>query len=176
MSQQSGVGWGRTARGGAVVGAVAVGTYALLFLGYAVARATSTLLLTPDIDGGLARTIAATGLSLAVPVAVLAALCALPAALVGAATALIIRVLLVRMPAIQAPAALGGGVCAAAGLALLALLSGWLGIAWTRGTAEALTFWVALPLVIYALAGALGASHLQYTLAPAARPPQGRAR
>jgi hypothetical protein len=164
MSQRTTVGWGRVASGGALVGLMTAGAYALAFLGYAITRATATLLLTSDIDGGLAGTAAVTALSLAVPVAVFTALCALPAAGLGALTALIIRALLTRMTTAQGQlwaALLGAGVCVAVSLVLLALLAGGMDLAWTSGTAEALTFWLVLPLVLYTLAGALGSSRLQ---------------
>lgn len=164
MSQRATTGWGRVARGGAVAGVMTAGVYALAFLGYAIARATATLLLTPRIDGGLAATIAETAMSLVVPVAVFAALCALPAAGLGAVTALLIRALLARVTAAQGQvraALLGGGVCAAMSLVFLALVDVGLGVTWSRGTAEALTFWIVLPLVLYTLAGALGSCRLQ---------------
>lgn len=161
------MGWGQTASRGAAVGVVSVGVYALAFLGYAVTRATARLLTTPDIDGGLAATIAATWLSLAVPVAVFAILCALPAALLGVVTALLMRGLLVRIPRTWGWARamlVGGGLCATISFTLLALLASQLGLAWTRGTGEAITFWLALPLVVYTLAGALAGGRLQRAL------------
>lgn len=168
MSQRATTGWGRVARGGAVAGVMTAGVYALVFLGYAIARATATLLLTPGIDGGLAGTVAATAMSLAVPVAVFAALCALPAAVLGAVTALLIRALLIRALLARLTAAqgqmwaalLGGGVCAAISLAFLALVDVGLDVTWSRGTAEALSFWLVLPLALYILAGALGSRRL----------------
>lgn len=164
MSQRATVGWGRVAGGGAMVGFVTAGVYALAFLVYAITRATATLLLTPSIDGGLAGTVAVTALSLAVPVAVFVAICALLAAGIGAVTALLLRALLTRVTAAQGrvrAALLGGGVCATISLVFLALLAGGLDVAWTRGTAEALTFWLMLPLTLYTLAGALGSCWLQ---------------
>jgi hypothetical protein len=147
-----------------VVGLTTAGVYALAFLGYAITRATATLLLTPDIDGGLAGTVAVTAVSLLVPVAVFTALCALPSMGLGALTALIIRSLLSRVTAAQGrerAALLGAAVCAAISFILLALLTSGLDISWTRGTDEALTFWLVLPLTLYTLAGALGSWWLQ---------------
>lgn len=164
MSQRTTMVWSRVARAGATVGLMIAGAYALAFLGYAITRATATLLLTPSIDGGLTGTIAVTALSLAVPVAVFATLCAPLAAGLGAATALLIRTLLARMPMVYGrlgAALLGVGMCVALGLVLIGMLARGLGLVWNSGTAEALTFWLVLPLVLYTLAGALGSSQLQ---------------
>jgi hypothetical protein len=138
MSQRATIGWGRVASGGAVVGLMTSGVYALAFLGYAITRATATLLLTPGIDGGLAGMVAV--------------------------TALLIRALLARLTPAQGwarAALLGSGVCAAISLIFLALLEVGLDVTWTRGTAEALTFWLVLPLALYTLVGALGSCRLQ---------------
>lgn len=156
-------GWGPTAAGGAMLGAVAASAYALAFLGYAALRATARLLVTPDIDAGLVATITATWVSLAVPVAVFAALCALPAAVVGSLTALLLRAVLRRVTVARGrvPAGLlSGSVCLVLGLALLALLARGLGLVWTSGTAETLIFWLVLPLALYTVIGALAGCRL----------------
>jgi hypothetical protein len=172
------LGWARTARRGASLAAGLVATYSLSFLGYAVARSTLRLVAIPELDGGLIATLLATWLSLAVPVAVFAVFCTLPATLLGAATALLVRALLVRSGAARgrvSAALLGGGVCLALSLVLIALLALGLGLVWSRGAAEALTFWLGLPLVLYIIAGALASYRLQPILAVAEEQPSGAA-
>jgi hypothetical protein len=148
--------WRQTAWYGAEAGAALALLYGMLFTFYAVARATSAILATPEIDGGLAATLAATWISLAVPALVVAIIAAVPAGVVGALTAIVLRGLVSRAGVASRPGqALAAGValCLGLSLALLALVMGGLGIVWVPATAEALTFWLLAPLVVYSIAG-----------------------
>jgi hypothetical protein len=162
------VGWGRTAWYGAEAGIALTLLYAVAFIGYALVRSTLNLLATPDLDGGLAGTLFATWISMAVPAFVLAATFACLAALLGALTALVLRVLLSDLNTLHRPRlaiATGIGVCLTISLVLLALLSQGLGVTWTSATAEALTFWLILPLVTLVLAGGLASWQVNRMLA-----------
>jgi hypothetical protein len=150
------ISWGRTAWYGAEAALALVFAYALAFLGYAGLRASITILATPDIDGGLAGTLLATWVSLALPSFVVAALFTFVAVPLGAATALAIRMLLVMLHIIHKPgqAALAGALlCLTVSLVLVGLLNRSLGVAWSPVSAESLTFWLLLPLLVYTVAG-----------------------
>jgi hypothetical protein len=162
------VGWGRTARYGAEAGIALALVYALAFIGYAVVRSTLTLLAPPAPDGTLAGTLIATWTSLAVPAFVLAAMCSILAAVIGALTALVLRALVSRVNpthASQRAIGLGVAVCLTVSLALLVLLYEGLGVRWTPATAATLTFWLLVPLVIYVVAGAMASWHINRKLA-----------
>src|SRR6476659_1038113 len=88
------LGWGRTAWYGAEACVTLAFVYTLVFIGYAIVRATLAILATPDIDAGLASTLIATWAGLALPALVCAALASIPVALIGALTALAVRALL----------------------------------------------------------------------------------
>lgn len=161
------VGWARTAWYGAELGIALAFVYALAFVAYAVARASVSILASGDLAGGLAETLLATWLSLAVASAAVAAICALPAALLGAATALTIRALLPPIATRGPNGAVALGVLVCLGFSLaLALLIGGLGVRWTPANAGALTFWLALPLAIYCAAGGLASRQLARMLSP----------
>jgi hypothetical protein len=160
------VSWARAIWYGAELGVALTCVYTVAFIGYAVVRSTVMILATPGPDAGLAGTLASTWLSLALAATEVALLCALPAALLGAATALVIRALLTLADAVSSPAragALGAAVCLGFSLALVALVSGGLGVAWTPTSAEALTFWLVLPLLIYVVAGGVVSRQLVQT-------------
>jgi hypothetical protein len=148
--------WGRTAWYGAEACVALAFVYTLVFIGYAIVRATFAILATPEIDAGLAATLIATWAGLALPALVVAALAAIPAALIGALTALAIRALLALgdvTPTPRRAGASGLAVCLVVSLALLALLTQAMGVTWTPATAATLTFWLVAPLVLYVIAG-----------------------
>jgi hypothetical protein len=150
------LGWGRTAWYGAEACVTLAFVYTLVFIGYAIVRATLAILATPDVDAGLAATLIATWAGLALPALVIAVLAAIPAALIGALTALAVRALLALGSAIPTPrraVASGLAVCLGVSLALLALVMQGMGVTWTPATASALTFWLVAPLVLYVIAG-----------------------
>ena len=150
------VGWGRTAWYGAEAGIALALLYALAFIGYAVVRSTLMLLATPNPDGGLAGTLIATWISMAVPAFVLAAIVGILAAALGVLTALVLRALLSHGNPTHAPQraiVIGVGVCLTISLMLLVLLTQGLGVTWMPATAAALIFWLVMPLVIYVVAG-----------------------
>ena len=155
-TQTARLGWGRTAWYGAEACVTLAFLYTLVFIGYAIVRATLAILATPDIDAGLAATLIASWAGLALPALVCAALAAIPAALIGALTALAIRALLALGDATPSPrraVASGLAVCLVVSLALLALLTRAMGVTWTPATAAALTFWLVTPLMLYVIAG-----------------------
>jgi hypothetical protein len=169
--------WARTAWYGAELGVALACLYTLAFIAYAVVRTAFKILTTPEVAGGLAGTVLATWVSLALASIVIAALLVVPVALLGAATALGIRALLAPAGALGRPAraaALGALVCLGISLALVALLAGGLGVAWTPASAATLTFWVVLPLLIYVLAGALASRRLAQLLPARAPQPGGK--
>src|SRR5690349_587656 len=88
------VSWPRAAAYGAEAGLALALLYALAFIGYAVVRSTANILATPDPDAGLAATLLATWVSLALPALTLGAIFGVLAALIGALTALAFRALL----------------------------------------------------------------------------------
>jgi hypothetical protein len=150
------LGWGRTAWYGAEACVALAFLYTLVFIGYAIVRATLAILTTPDIDAGLAGTLIATWAGLALPALVIAALAAIPAALIGALSALAVRALLALGSATPTPrraVASGLAVCLVVSLALLALVMQGMGVTWTPATAATLTFWLVAPLVLYSIAG-----------------------
>jgi hypothetical protein len=149
-------GWGRTAWYGAEACVALAFLYTLVFIAYAIMRATLAIMATPDIDAGLAGTLIATWVGLALPALVIAALAVIPVALIGALTALAIRALFALGGAIPPPRrAVAGGiaVCFAISIALLALLWQGMGVTWAPATAATLTFWLLVPLVLYCIAG-----------------------
>lgn len=163
------IGWGQTAWYGAEVGVALVSVYALAFISYAARRSGLALLATPDADGGLLRTIIATWLALAAPALAIALILALPAAAMGALTALLLRVILMQIistAASRSAVAAGAGVCLLLSLGLVALVAGGLSVDWTPATAATLTFWLVLPLALYVAAGALASWYAQRALAP----------
>jgi hypothetical protein len=150
------IGWGRTAWYGAEAGLALAFLYALAFIGYAIVRSTLNLLAAPNRDGGLAGTLVATWIALALPAFVVAALAGILAAIIGALTALALRALLSRMNAAHTPRraiAIGVGVCLTVSLTLLVVLTQGLGLTWTPVVAMTLTFWLVLPLATYVVAG-----------------------
>ena len=152
------IGWGRSAWYGAEAGLALAFLYALAFIAYAITRSTLNILATPDIDGGLAGTLIATSVALALPALVLAALASLLAALLGALTALVLRALLsaaIRAQRAWRAVAIGVALCLAVSLTLLAVLQQGLGLAWSPVVAATLTFWLILPLGTYVVAGGL---------------------
>ena len=155
-------GWRRTAWYGAEVGVGLSFLYALAFITYAVVRSTSVLLGTPNLDGGLAGTLIATWAALALPALMITALAGILAAVIGALTALAIRALMSFGTARPTPRRAAGrslAVCLVICLALLLLLTQGLGVAWTPATAETLTFWLVVPLMIYIVAGVVVSWH-----------------
>jgi hypothetical protein len=155
-------GWGRTAWYGAEIGVGLSFLYALAFIAYAVVRSTSVLLGTPNPDGGLAGTLIATWATLALPALMIAALAGILAAAIGALTALAVRMLASFGTARPTPRRAAGSslaVCLVVCLALLLLLTQGLGLVWTPATAETLTFWLVLPLIIYIIAGGVVGWH-----------------
>lgn len=147
---------GRVALRGAGVAILAVAVYTLAFLGYAVVRSSATLLATVNEDAGLLATLAAVWVSLSVPALTIALLMCLLAAPLGAVSALAIWAASSAWNQQRAPGralAIGAATCAALSALLVGLLVLGLGLAWTPTSAEALTFWLALPLLVYMIAG-----------------------
>jgi hypothetical protein len=152
------IGWGRSAWYGAEAGIALSFLYALAFIGYAVVRSTLNLLAIPKPDGGLAATLIATWLTLAVAAFVLAALVGILAALIGALTALALRALLSNVDAAQTPRGaivIAVALCLSISVTLLVLLNQGLDVALTPATDPMLTFWLVVPLVIYVVAGGI---------------------
>jgi hypothetical protein len=150
------IGWGRTAWYGAEAGIALAFLYALAFIGYAIVRSTLNLLAMPNLDGGLASTLVATWVALALPAFVFATLAGILAAIIGALTALALRMLLCQMNAAHTAwraVAIGIAICLSVSLALLVMLTQGLGATWSPSVAATLTFWLILPLVTYIVAG-----------------------
>jgi hypothetical protein len=161
-------GWGRTAWYGAEAGIALTFLYGLLFVGYVVVRSTVNLLAIPVGDGGLAGILLGTWVSLALSSLVFAAIASIPAAAIGALTALALRAILGRVDDAHAPwraITIGAGVCLAASLIPLALVLQSLGMQWTPAIAETLTFWLILPIALYAIAGGLAGWQVHRKLA-----------
>src|SRR5689334_15464958 len=147
---------GRVALRGAGVAILAVAGYTLAFLGYAGIRSSAALLATVNEDAGLIATLAAVWVSLSVPALTIALLVCPLAALLGAVSALATWAALSAWNHERAPGraiAIGAATCAAISALLVGILVLSLGLAWTPASAAALTFWLALPLLIYMIAG-----------------------
>jgi hypothetical protein len=167
-AQVARIGWGRTAEYGAEAGIALALVYALAFIGYAVVRSTLNLLAPPAPGDGLAGTLIATWVALAVPTFMLAVIFGILAAVIGALTALVLRALLSRVNSTHAPqraVSIGMAVCLTVSLALLVLLYQGLGVRWTPATAATLTFWLLLPLVAYVVAGGMVSWYVNRRLA-----------
>lgn len=148
--------WRTVAGRGAEIGVALGFAYAIAFLVYAALRSTTELLATPDVDAGWLGTAFATWIALALPAFVFAALLAPLAALLGALTAVAVYALLPTLnPEHTPPRAIliGLGVCSLIALVSVLLLEQGTGLQWTPALAEALTFWLVLPLLVYIVAG-----------------------
>lgn len=150
--------WGRIMWYGAELGVAFAFGYALVFIVYAMARATIDLLATPQIDAGWLNIAIATWLSLAVPALLLAALFAPFVALIGALTALGVHAILsARNASPRQAVTIGVGTCAVIAFALVALLTLGTGFTWSPAIIETWMFWLVLPLLSYIVAGGVGA-------------------
>lgn len=159
--------WREVVRTGALAGAALTYVYALAFLLYATLRATFALVTMPWPDAGLLGTIIATSLSLAVPALVLATLLALPAAVLGAITAMLVYTVVPRLNAARSPvqAALMGGAIALAVVAVIQLGLGYgLEVTVASLTLSTYLFWLGLPAVVYVVAAATGGVRLNRRL------------
>jgi hypothetical protein len=147
---------GYVALRGARVGILAVLAYALAFMVYAVVRSSFTLFATVNQDAGLWGTLLASWVSLIIPALTIALLLFPLGALFGIVTALVIWGISAAWNREQAPnkaVAIGVGTCIVIAVLLVVLLNQGLGVTWTRTLAETLTFWLALPLLVYIAAG-----------------------
>src|SRR3990172_6702454 len=127
------LGWGRVAGYGAELGIACAFLYALAFIGYAIARATIDLLVTPQIETGWLGTAIVTWFSLAVPALLLAAIFAPLAALIGALTALVVNAVSMALNPGQARRQafiIGIAVCAVVVVVICWLLFFGMGLAW----------------------------------------------
>jgi hypothetical protein len=162
------LGWWRTAWYGAEAGAALAFVYGLLFIGYAIVRSTLNLLAVPNADEGSISILLSTWVALALSSLVTAALASLPAGVVGALTALALRVVLSRVNRAHAPwraIAIGAGICLAVSLVPLVLAVRLLGMSWTPSVATTLIFWLILPIALYAAAGGLAGWQVNRMLA-----------
>jgi hypothetical protein len=153
------ISWLKTGWYGAEAGIALTLLYALAFLLYAVVRSTAAITATSGIDGGLVRTLIATWLSLAVSTFGFAVVLAVPAAIIGALTALALRVAIVPRPSVgayaQSAVVAGLAISLSVSLVLGALVVYGLGVRWAPASAETLIFWLILPLAIYIIASAV---------------------
>jgi hypothetical protein len=166
------VGWGRTARYGAEAGITLALIYAILFISYAAVRSGLTLLATPDVDAGLLPTVIATWLALALPALALVLIAALPAAAIGALTALVLRGVLSNLATARTAGrgvAVGATICLGLSLGLLGLVLNRMEGAWTAAVVETLAFWLLLPMVLYTVAGGVAGGRMARLLGPAPR-------
>jgi hypothetical protein len=147
---------------------LAVVVYALAFMVYAVVRSSFTIVVTVNEDAGRLGTLLATWLSLIIPALTIALLIVPLAVLFGVVTALLIWGISAAWNREHAPTkavAIGSGTCVVIAVVLIVVLSQGLGLRWTSTVAETLTFWLALPLVIYILAGGTAGWELNRRLA-----------
>jgi hypothetical protein len=152
------ISWLYTGWYGAEAGIALTLLYALAFLLYAVIRSTAAISITPQIDGGLTRTLIATCVSLAVSTSGLAVVLAVPAAIIGAMTALALRAVIAQPPVgayVQSAVVAGLAISLSVSLGLVALIVYGLGVQWSPASAETLIFWLILPLAIYIIASAV---------------------
>jgi hypothetical protein len=148
--------FGSIAMRGAGVAVLANGAYTIIFVLYAVVRSSLTLLATTNESAGLAGTLLAVWASLLVPALAIALLLCPLVALLGVITALAIwgaSTAWNRQRAPKRAIALGVAICAGVAALLIGLLAAGLGLSGTGRLAEALTFWVGLPLLAYIIAG-----------------------
>lgn len=159
--------WFTAAGRGAEIGIALDFGYATAFLIYALLRSTTTLLATPDIDAGWFGTAFATWTALTLPAFVFAALFVPLVALLGALTGAAVYALLPVFNPERAPrraAMIGIGVCSLVAFVLVLLIRLGAGVQWTPALAETLTFWFALPLLIYVVAGGAASWRLNQLL------------
>ena len=159
--------WRKVAARGAEIGIALDFAYAATFIVYAILRSTAKLLETPGIDAGWPGTALATWTALALPAFVFAVLFVPIVALLGALTALAVYALSPTLNPEHAPGRavfIGIGVCSLVVFATALLLDLQAGLRWTPALAETLTFWLALPLLIYIVAGGVASRHLNHTV------------
>ena len=159
--------WLMVARRGAEIGITLDFAYAVAFIAYAIIRSAVKLLATPGIDAGWPGTALATWAALALPAFVFAVLFVPIVALLGVLTALAVYALSPTLNPEHAPSRavfIGIGVCSLVVFATALLPDLQAGLRWTPALAETLTFWLALPLLIYIVAGGMASRHLNHTV------------
>lgn len=157
--------WRQVVRVGALTGVALTYAYALAFLLYAVLRATFTLVIMLWPDVGLLGAVIATSESLAIPVLMFATLLTIPAALLGAITAVLVYTTLLWLNGSHSPlqTALLGGTIALAVIAVIRFgLAYGLGVTAASLTLPTYLFWLGLPAAIYLIASTSGGWHLSH--------------
>lgn len=152
---------------GAGVGLLAVFVYALAFIVYAAVRSSFTVFATVNEDAGLFGTLIATWVSLSIPALTIALLLAPLAVVFGVIAALLIWGLSAAWNREHAPkkaVVIGSGTCALLAALLIVSLNLGFGLTWSQTVAETLTFWLALPLLVFVGAGGLASWELNRRL------------
>lgn len=148
---------------GGEFGAALTLVYALLFVVYATVRSGAAIWSAGETDAGILPTMIATGASILWAALFFGAILSVLAALLGALSAVLIRVILAafnQQHSTWRAVVLGlGFTLIFAGLLYLVL--GWgAGLTLTPGSVDALTFWLGLPTLLYIAAGGFGAWRL----------------
>ncbi len=165
--------------GGAALAAGLTFAYALVFIVYATLR-SSLLVVRVNPDAGVPGTVVAYFFTLTIATLAIAALMAVPAALVGFITAPVLKrvvSLLVTSRNERRTAVVGAASCLAIALLLLVLFQRMLGFAPSDVVANPETFllWFAFPALIFVAAGGLAGRELNRVPGAAldtpARPP-----
>ncbi len=164
MTQANGsrLSWQTVASRGAKTGVTLVAIYALAFAVYACVRSVWTVVSVLEPTEAL-RTAGAVIVSLIVPIIAVALMMALVAAILGAATAMIVYFLLpVVNPARRSSRATAVGIIASVIVAgsLYSAAQSLPGAHLAPAHTDAYLFWLVLPLSIYAGAGMIGARRL----------------
>lgn len=151
--------WAYGPVGGAAIGVGLAFAYAALFIVYATIR-SSLLVIRVNPDAGVPGTVAGYLFTLAIPALVIAAMMAVPAALVGLFTApILMRVASKFNPRRSAGRAImiGSTTCLIVALLLLVIFQRMLGFSFADVLAnpETFLFWFVLPAVIFVAAGGL---------------------
>jgi hypothetical protein len=138
---------------GAGVAFLAVFVYTLAF----------TMFATVNEGAGLFGTLIAIWIALSIPALTIALLLLPLAVLLGVVTVLLIWGISAACNREYAPnkaVSIGSGTCILIAMLLIVSLNQGLGLSWAPTVAEALTFWLVLPLLVYIVAGGLASWEL----------------
>lgn len=166
--------WWYGARGGAALGVILTFAYALAFVVYATVRST-LLVFSAGVEIDVPGTLVAYAISLAVAALAIAALMAIPAALIGIVTAILLKKALFVLNSKHSPrraALIGSSVCLIlAALFHFAVQFG-LGFALVDVFANLETYllWLGIPTLLYVAVGGAAAWRLNAHWSEASEP------